>query len=584
MISFNNSQILGLDLDKHIALDAGAGTGKTAVMAERYVQHLISSEQRATILLPNGPREPLEGHGALRAPARERTDLKSWPGLLPNEIVAITFTKKAAAELKSRIRTRLALTRSFPVANGEKGIFDPRIHRSGDLEMLLSGLDEAPISTIDAFLSQLVSPHLDLVAIHPTREQISEVRSPLLVKETIRSAWRIRTPNDAREAGVRGDVNQFIAARNRLAILVGGQARAEVILTGMLNTSLFVEESKRSMKKRISQRGLKWDGLEPIDSQIIFDMFLEPADNIIDSFADKLHQLLNKWVDEALSQGPAFVVACEAEQGTQKTRFNHLVELARHSYPSAKEERLQWVWMVSLASASYSSLIKGETTFFPKGVLPQVNHSNEWMPGLFPKSKVRGIPGTVKDRIAKELINQGSKMNLHLSSQDGRLIRLLGRSSFLFSPMFDLNYMENDCPLRVKPLDNNLTDIAPTGKLRIAEEQQTKVLADLLLVHYGCQEILTLKKVNEGVHDFDDVQRLAADLLLARCPDSVRFEYPEEVVEVLDSLDDEPWLDLHISAAMTLAKDHPKCLADLQQRFSILQSSRHQSGPFPLIV
>ena len=67
-------------------------------------------------------------------------------------------------------------------------------------------------------------------------------------------------------------------------------------------------------------------------------------------------------------------------------------------------------------------------------------------------------------------------MNLHLSSQDGRLIRLLGRSSFLFSPMFDLNYMENDCPLRVKPLDNNLTDIAPTGKLRIAEEQQTKVL------------------------------------------------------------------------------------------------------------
>ena len=256
MIDFNNSQILGLDLDKHIALDAGAGTGKTAVMAERYVQHLISSEQRATIVLPNGPREPLEGHGALRAPARERTDLKSWPGLLPNEIVAITFTKKAAAELKTRIRNRLALTRSTPISKGEKGIFDPRIHRSGDLEMLLSGLDEAPISTIDAFLSQLVSPHLDLVAIHPTREQISEVRSPLLVKETIRSAWRIRTSNDAREAGVRGDVNEFIAARNRLAILVGGQARAEVILTGMLNTSLFVEESKRAMKKRISQRGL----------------------------------------------------------------------------------------------------------------------------------------------------------------------------------------------------------------------------------------------------------------------------------------------------------------------------------------
>ena len=580
MISFNNSQILGLDLDKHIALDAGAGTGKTAVMAERYVQHLISAEQRATILLPNGPREPLEGHGALRAPARERTDLKNWPGLLPNEIVAITFTKKAAAELKSRIRTRLALTRSAPVAKGEKGIFDPRIHRSGDLEMLLSGLDEAPISTIDAFLSQLVSPHLDLVAIHPTKEQISEVRSPLLVKETIRSAWRIRTSNDAREAGVRGDVNEFIAARNRLAILVGGQARAEVILTGMLNTSLFVEESKRSMKKRTSQRGISWDGIEPVDSEIIFDMFLEPAEDIIDSFADKLHKLLNKWVDYALSQAPAFVGACELEQGTQKTRFNQLVDLARHTYPTNKGEKLQWVWMVSLAAASYSSLIKDETTFFPKGGLPQVNHSNEWMPGLFPKSKVKGIPGAVKEQIAKDLKKQGKLMDKHLQSQDGRLVRLLGRSSFLFSPMFDISFMEINCPLRVNPLDDELTDVAPSGKLRITEEQQTKVLADLLLVHYGCQEILTLKKVNEGVHDFDDVQRLAADLLLARCPDSVRFEYPEAVVEVLDSLDDEPWLDLHISSAMTLAQDHPKCLEDLQQRFSILQTLRRRFNAF----
>ena len=56
MITFNDSQILGLDLDKHIALDAGAGTGKTTVMAERYVQHLITPEQRSRILLPTGPR------------------------------------------------------------------------------------------------------------------------------------------------------------------------------------------------------------------------------------------------------------------------------------------------------------------------------------------------------------------------------------------------------------------------------------------------------------------------------------------------------------------------------------------------
>ena len=63
MIEFNNSQRLGLDLDRHIALDAGAGTGKTTVMAERYVQHLIASEQRATHVTPHGPRTPLQGLG-----------------------------------------------------------------------------------------------------------------------------------------------------------------------------------------------------------------------------------------------------------------------------------------------------------------------------------------------------------------------------------------------------------------------------------------------------------------------------------------------------------------------------------------
>ena len=74
MVNFNNSQRLGLDVDKHIALDAGAGTGKTTVMAERYVQHLLATEQRATHLTPPGPRVPLVGHGSLRAPKRERTD------------------------------------------------------------------------------------------------------------------------------------------------------------------------------------------------------------------------------------------------------------------------------------------------------------------------------------------------------------------------------------------------------------------------------------------------------------------------------------------------------------------------------
>ena len=43
MVKFNRSQSLGLDIDRHIAIDAGAGTGKTTVMASRYIQHLLAN-------------------------------------------------------------------------------------------------------------------------------------------------------------------------------------------------------------------------------------------------------------------------------------------------------------------------------------------------------------------------------------------------------------------------------------------------------------------------------------------------------------------------------------------------------------
>ena len=579
MITFNDSQILGLDLDKHIALDAGAGTGKTTVMAERYVQHLITPEQRSRILLPNGPRKPLQGHGALRAPARERTELTEWQGLLPSEVVAITFTKKAAAELKSRIRARLELTRAMPTGKGE-GFFDPRIRRSGDVEMLLSSLDEAPISTIDAFLLQLVSPNIDLVSMNPSKAQISEVRSPLLIQETIHSAWRIRSNLDAIEAGVRADVSNFLESRNRLAILVGGQARAEVILTGMLTKSLFVEESKRAMKKRSLEKGTQWDQSRPLDTDVLLDMFLEPAGEIIHEFADNLHARLNSWVDIILTEYDALVLNCEAQQGTSTTRFNHLVDLARNSYPDDGKGKLQWVWLVALASTTYSTLLKNEMTFFPKGGLPQPNHCNGWMPGLFSKSKVKGITTSTKTAIFGELQEIGAVMNNILSSKEGRLLRILGRSSFLLSPISHLPFMNSDCELRTLSINDQLNDVAPTGKLSISKELQSTILSDLLIVHSGCQDIMKLKKSNEGVHDFDDIQRLAADLLLARCPDYVRDDYPPSVVATLDSLDEEPWLDLHIFSALKLAEKYPKCYDDLQHRFTILQTIRRRFGAF----
>ena len=77
MISFNRSQRLGLNLDQHIALDAGAGTGKTKTLTHR-IYNLIQK------------------------------------GTAPASILAITFTNKAANEMKERVMQLLDKQGDFP--------------------------------------------------------------------------------------------------------------------------------------------------------------------------------------------------------------------------------------------------------------------------------------------------------------------------------------------------------------------------------------------------------------------------------------------------------------------------------------
>ena len=51
-ITLNTGQRLALNLDSHIVIDAGAGTGKTMTIVERVVQHYLEEDQRATRILP----------------------------------------------------------------------------------------------------------------------------------------------------------------------------------------------------------------------------------------------------------------------------------------------------------------------------------------------------------------------------------------------------------------------------------------------------------------------------------------------------------------------------------------------------
>ncbi|RPG78161.1 MAG: hypothetical protein CBC77_004755, partial [Euryarchaeota archaeon TMED117] len=325
MIPFNRSQRLGLNLDQHIALDAGAGTGKTTVMAERYVQHLLSSEQRATCVLPAPLRNEPYGAGRVKAAKKDRTPLNEWKGLLPQEIVAITFTRKAAAELRSRIRSRIQSLRAEPVKKTDRlGIHDPRLRHQGDVSMLMSLLEAAPISTIDSFLGEVLAPHIDLVALHLSRDQLPDEQAPLLRTQALNAAWRIRNARDGFEAGLTKSCEEFIEARNRLAIRLGGQSSAQTVLTGLLESSLFVEESKRRLRARSIRNELPWDGSLPPDYLLIEDMILERCGHLIDGVVEDAYEYLNQWVDVFTRDGRHAFFVQNDSNGNRYTRFNQL--------------------------------------------------------------------------------------------------------------------------------------------------------------------------------------------------------------------------------------------------------------------
>jgi ATP-dependent exoDNAse (exonuclease V) beta subunit len=112
-------------LHESLFVEAGAGTGKTKALVDRLVA-LVQS------------------------------------GVTITEIVAITFTEKAAAELNERVRSELERLRAISDADGR-------------LVRALASLDAAPISTIHAFAGGLVRSFAPEAGVDPDYSVIDEV-------------------------------------------------------------------------------------------------------------------------------------------------------------------------------------------------------------------------------------------------------------------------------------------------------------------------------------------------------------------------------------------------------------------------
>ncbi|MCY4028087.1 MAG: UvrD-helicase domain-containing protein [Acidobacteria bacterium] len=149
-------------LDESIVVEAAAGTGKTSVLVERIVEVLAAG----------------------RAPV--------------DEILAVTFTEKAAGELKLRLRGALEEARRQAAAAGPDPAAAER-HRC--LDEAIAHLEEAQVSTIHAFCADLLRERPVEARVDPRFEVLDDRGAQRLFRQVF-DGW-LQTALDDPPPGVR---------------------------------------------------------------------------------------------------------------------------------------------------------------------------------------------------------------------------------------------------------------------------------------------------------------------------------------------------------------------------------------------
>ncbi len=575
-MELNVGQRLALAIDMHLILDAGAGTGKTQSIVGRTIEHYLSVDQRATRVLPPGPRPLPLSSGSLRIGLSEREDLTEWRGLLPSEVVVLTFTTRAAEEMRHRLWEELNRLRPGPTRDTGGKRRDSRVTHEGLIDQLTAMLEDAPIGTIDSFLSRLIAPWRADLSQRPTDEVISDAERHVLLEQALEGLWRLRSPGDAIAAGVSGErAPSLIESRDRLARRFGSRRDVRTVLSSLLSNRIFVD----SVARRLETQG----GVDESDVRRIIESVIAPSDPYFDAFVDQIHEACLAWVDHARTHGKELDVAGALVGGT---RFQTLVEMVDVGPPATRWERWLWLHGLCMVTCTTSSHQKSKVSAFGGGNLA---NSAEW---------VRGIAtwGAVSDANAKQLAKDlGSNIADLWNGSEGRSLRSLARALFLLDDStFSIPHMPFVQELMPNRIQSPLPHSPPGAKLAIGISEEASHFQDMLICHRSLLDILHELKVRQSVHEFDDVASLAADLLLARCPRIMRAEYPLEVVQTLDGLPDASWRDDHILEALSMLKGFVKdpesgglneaeakrLHNDLQTRYSRLQSIRSRYRAF----
>ena len=188
-MKFTRNQKKAHDLNRHISVTAGAGSGKTAVLVHRYLKILLEKD------------------------------------LSPSQVVAITFTEKAAAELKQRI------------VNEVNARLQAKPHNT-QLEQIRTGMLSAQISTIHAFCSQILREYPVEAGVDANFSVLQGIHQRLTLRETINSTLR--------EIADRPDADE---TREKLVDLlrIFGKTRLEAHLSELVNQREAVDRLMREL-------------------------------------------------------------------------------------------------------------------------------------------------------------------------------------------------------------------------------------------------------------------------------------------------------------------------------------------------
>ena len=205
------SQRQALNIEKHICVTAGAGSGKTAVLVERYLKILR------------------EGN------------------VTPQEIVAITFTDKAAAEMKERIIEELSLQAE---RDGSE--------QDNSLQGFREKMSTAHISTIHAFCSRILREFPFQAGVPANFSILQGIDQKLLLQETVKKTLKDIATNE--EDKHRDELT-------RLLQRYGSQQKLVDLLSTMINQRDALEhlmqeiyenpngrEIRRTLQERVRER------------------------------------------------------------------------------------------------------------------------------------------------------------------------------------------------------------------------------------------------------------------------------------------------------------------------------------------